>query len=224
MSPIVIDIETVAIPDADTYLPPASAPDNYKDPEKIAAYIRDARARQLEKASLDVDLGKVIALGIRTPDQPTFVMTESDTPEVHMLSLLWQTWHDWRDRSPMLVTFGGLEFDVPFLLRRSLYLGVPAPYLSCDKYRHPQQIDLMSILSMQGKLTWRGLQFYLQRFGYPKAGTDITGAEIAQCYAEGNWAAIAEHCRNDVDATAWLGERIGAIPKRAAVGQTVGAF
>jgi hypothetical protein len=75
----------------------------------------------------------------------------------------------------------------------------------------------MSILSMNGAKTWRSLSFYLNRFGYPKAGQDVTGKDIASLYAAGEWAAIAEHCRMDVDGTAWLAERIGAVPKQVAV-------
>lgn len=220
MQPIVLDVEAVAIQDAETYLEPVSAPSNYRDPDKIAAYEQDAKRETLAKAALDVDLARIIAVGLKVPDQPTFVMTLHNTSEAQMLTTVWETWHDYRDRQPMLVTFNGLGYDVPLLLRRSLYLGIQAPYISCDKYRHPQQLDLMAILSMDGKLKYHGLQFYLQRFGYPKAGTDITGAEIAARYAAGDWDAIEQHCRQDVEGTAWLAERIGAVPKR----QTAEAF
>jgi predicted PolB exonuclease-like 3'-5' exonuclease len=217
MNPICVDIETVAIADADTYLEPVSAPVNYKDEAKIAAYIAEERARQIDRAALDLDLNRIIALGIKEPGQPTFVMTEQDSGEAVMLNTLWDTWNGWAKRhAPMLVTFGGINFDVPVLLRRSLYLGIKAPYIQNDRYKHPQQIDLASILSMNGSLKMRGLQFFLQRFGYPGGGQDVTGKDIGQLYAEGNWQAIADHCRADVDGTAWLAERIGAVPKQKA--------
>lgn len=220
MDPIILDLETVAIDDVDTYLEPVSAPSNYKDAEKIAAYQRDERRRQAERAALDVDLARIIVLAVKLPDYSTQVLTVKDRTEGDILAWLWERWHSYGN--PRLVTFNGLGYDVPLLLRRSLYLGVSAPYISCDRYRHPEQIDLMAILSMDGKLKAHGLQFYLNRFGYPKAGPDISGADVAECYAKGEWAAIEAHARADVDGTAWLAERIGAVPKRQPIGEAVG--
>lgn len=218
MQPIIIDVEAVAISDVETYIDPCtSAPDNYKRPEAISAYIAEANAKAIEKAALDVDLAQIVCLGVAFPQAPVRVKRTCDMSEADILSWLWDQWREYSEvGTPMLVTFNGLGYDVPLLLRRSMYLGVKAPYISCDKYRHPQQIDLMSILSMQGKLKAHSLQFYLNRFGYTHGSPDITGAEIAERYAAGDWAAIEQHCRMDVEATAWLAERIGAIPKRAA--------
>ena len=220
MQPIILDVESIGIPDVETYLEPVSAPANYKDPEKIAAYEREERTKQVERAALDVDLGQIICVGLHLPGFGTRVVSTQSMSEAAVLTMLWNEWQSLD--SPALVTFGGLNFDVPLLLRRSLYLGIKAPYISCDRYRHPQQIDLMAILSMDGKLKWRGLQFYLNRFGYPGAGPDITGADIADRYKAGDWAAIEQHCRMDVEGTKWLAERIGAIPKQ--VEKAVGAF
>ena len=227
MNPITLDIETVAIDDVSTYLvEPVNAPDNWKDPVKIAAYIAEAKAKQLEQAALDIDLAQVIALGIKDGDKPTQVLTAEHFPEREMLGELWSIWnHYTRTGTPMLVTYNGVSYDVPLLLRRSMYLDVKAPKISCDKYRHSsQQIDLMAILSLNGSKKYRGLQFYLARLGYPHGGTDITGADIAKAYADKDWAAIAQHCRMDVEATAWLAERIGAVPKRQPVTEAAGAF
>jgi len=221
MNPIILDIETVSIQDVDTYLEPVSVPSNYKDEAKIAAYIAEERQRQIDRAALDLDLNRIVALGLKEPDQPTFVMTEQDTSEVGMLTLLWETWAGYQNRQPMLVTFNGIGFDVPVLQRRSLYLGIKAPYLQNDRYKHPQQVDLQSILSDHGSRKYRSLAFYLQRFGYPKAGQDVSGKDIGQLYAEGRFDLIAQHCRMDVDATAWLAERIGAVPKRVPIGEAV---
>ena len=220
MTPIILDIETLGLPDASTYLEPAKAPDNYKDPIKIAAYIEEAQQKQLEQAALDVDLGRILCIGVSQLGHATRVYCLKDHTEADMLERLWDLWRATED--PTLVTYAGLQFDVPFLLRRSLYLSVRAPYLQCDRFRHPQVIDLMAILSMDGKLRARGLQFYLSRFGYAQGGSDITGADVAACYAAGDWAAIEQHCKMDVNATKWLAERIGAILRPASIGQAVG--
>lgn len=233
MQPIILDVEAVAIADVDTYLEPVSAPSNYKDEAKIAEYQREKRAELVERAALDVDLAQIVCIGMTMPYMYKRPHCEVMTAEHHSEhDMLARVWHVWRgctvsaDGSPILVTFNGLNYDVPMLLRRSLYLGIPAPYIQCDRFRHPQILDLQAILSMDGKLKWRGLQFFLNRFGYPGGGPDITGADIAARYQAGDWAAIEQHCRMDIEATAWLAERIGAVPKRQQVGQQVeaGAF
>lgn len=221
MQPIVIDVEAIAIRDVDTYLEPVSAPDNYKKPKAIAAYLADARAKAIERAALDVDLAQIICIGLRLPGYATRVVSARTMSEPDMVALVWE---EFAHHAGTFVTYNGLGYDVPMLLRRSLYLGVKAPYVACDRFRHPEVVDLMALLSMDGKLKAHGLQFYLNRFGYPKAGPDISGADVAARYAAGDWDAIEQHCRLDVEATAWLAERIGAVSKAVPVGQIAGAF
>jgi len=108
------------------------------------------------------------------------------------------------------VTFNGLNYDLPLLLRRSLYLGVPAPKLQLERFKHADAIDLMQILSMDGRLKLHGLRFYCQRFGIP-VDDESVGADIASLVAAGNWEAVAHHCTADVAATAALAVRMGVL-------------
>jgi DNA polymerase elongation subunit (family B) len=214
---LTLDVETVAIDDVDTYLEPVSAPSNYKDEQKIAEYCAEKRVEQAAKAALDIDLARIVALGyISTePGQPSLQEThvvKSEAMEARVLGILWDTFFRGSNSSDwfVTVTFNGLNFDLPLLLRRSLYLGVKAPRLQLDRYRHPHVIDLMQILSHDGRLKYHGLQFYLNRFGI---GTepDITGAEIAAAVKAGDWAAVEKHCTADVKGTHELAKRIGAM-------------
>jgi predicted PolB exonuclease-like 3'-5' exonuclease len=205
-----LDVETVAIPDVETYIEPVSAPSNYKDPEKIAQYILEARNAAAVKASLDVDLARIVALGYRREDGSIDVLRCPDEREERFaLGVLWEQHR--RHPGAKWLTYNGLEFDLPLVLRRSLYLEIPAPEIQVDKYRHPQVLDLMSILSMQGKLRWHSMGFYAARFGLP-VEPDITGAEIAERFLAGDWDAIEKHCRYDVETTWRLAQRIGVVP------------
>lgn len=225
MQPIVIDVEAVAIADVDSYIEAVSAPSNYRDEAKIAEFIREKRRELAERAALDVDLARIVALGVQWPGCDAEVRIVRDTPEPVLLEWFWDYWAQHAQIGmPVLVTFNGLGYDVPLLLRRSLYLGVSAPHIQVDRFKHPNVIDLMASLSFDGKLKAHGLQFYLNRFGYPKAGPDISGADVAERYAAGDWDAIANHCRMDVEGTAWLAERIGVLPRRKAAVEAVGAF
>lgn len=107
MTPIVIDIESIGIPDVATYLEPVEAPANYKDPEKIAAYKAEAQARQIEMAAVDLDLGQIIAIGLQIGDRAPEVWDAETTAEATMLTHLWGFWRElsWDDRQ--FVTYAG---------------------------------------------------------------------------------------------------------------------
>lgn len=211
--PIVFDLETAPIADAADYLEPSSAPANYKDPEKIAAYLADAQQKALDKAALDLDLCRIVALGfddstLTSQLEPTIYTMPLGEPEER--AMLREFWAKVGDRP--LLGFNCLAFDIPVLLRRSLYLGVePRPFVM-SKYKHPGITDLMQVLSFDGLLPYRGLAFYVKRFGLDVPADAHTGSDIGQLVAAGNWPAVAEHCRIDVIKTRLLAQRIGLLP------------
>lgn len=200
---IVLDIETVASPDAAQYLDPVEAPSNYKDPVKIAAYCQEKFAERVEKAGLEADLCEVVAIGIGSPTRDAIVVrTRTDFNERELLR--W-AWLEIGQRA--VVGFSSLAFDLPVLIRRSQLLDVAYPDLNLDRYRSPH-VDLLEKLSFNGKLTMRSLAFYCRRFGIPCEDT-TTGAEIAAMVAAQNWIGVANHCHADVQKTAELARRLG---------------
>jgi predicted PolB exonuclease-like 3'-5' exonuclease len=213
---IILDLESHAIPDAATYLTePVDAPSNYTKPEAIAAYVAKAKQAQLDKAALDIDLARIVCLGLAVTGEPVDTSTEAylfkdETQEATMLGKFFDQYFrshntaDW----PILVTFNGLGFDLPLLLRRALYLGVKAPNIQIDRFKHPHVIDLMDMLSYSGKMKPHSLSFYCQRFGIPLTDEN-TGKDIAALIAADNWAAVEAHCASDVQATYALAKRMG---------------
>jgi 3'-5' exonuclease len=205
---IVIDVETVACPDAAKYLDPVEAPSNYKDPLKIAAYVADTFRKRVEDAGLEPDLNEIVAVGVSC-EGITAVATRAHLDERGLLEMAWDN-----IGNRAIVGFNCLGFDLPVLIRRSQLLGVPYPNLNLDRYRTPH-VDLLEKLTFNGKLTYRTLGFYLRRFGLPHDDT-VTGADIAGLVAEGRWDAVASHCRHDVEGTAALARRLGWLPQIAA--------
>lgn len=207
---IVLDIETFPIGNAADYLEPVEAPSNYKDPVKIAAYQVDAQKAQLAKAALDHDLCRIVALGYAlahgVPRDPSgeVVLCKTETDERLALVDLWDVL-----KPAHFIGYNVLAFDLPVLLRRSLYLGVKAPQIQLDKYRHPQVTDLMMVLSNNGAHKFRSLSFYASRFGLP--ATDGSGADVAGYVEAGEWGAIEAHLRADLVATAALAQRVGVL-------------
>jgi len=213
MRHLIIDVETIAIDDVATYLEPVSAPSNYKDEVKIKAYIAEETQRQVEKAALDIDLARIVCLGFQLAgdEVPQTLLMKDELQETEMLGRFWDTfWKVYVPGGTVAITFNGLAYDLPLLLRRSLYLGVTAPKLQLDRFRHPDAIDLMQILCMDGRLKMHGLQFYANRFKIP-VEQDITGADIGAAVAAGDWAAVERHCAADVQTTYLLAKRMGVL-------------
>jgi predicted PolB exonuclease-like 3'-5' exonuclease len=201
---LVFDIETVPLVDAAEYLEEPEAPSNYSKPDAIAKYVEKAKAEQLAKCSLDVDLCRIVAMGwqIEGDRQPSTALV-ADADESLMLRRFWREVGDHH-----LVGFNCLGFDLPVLLRRSLYLGVEAPSIQIDRFKHPKVTDLMDELSYGGKLKLRGLAFYCKRFGID-VPDPLTGADIAQAVEEGRWQDVEHHVTADIQKTAALASRLG---------------
>lgn len=229
---LILDIETVPLPDAANYLDPVRAAANLKDPKKIADDIAHREAERIEKIGLDWNLSRIVALGVTdSHDGETEVFVcRDEAEEREALIELWSRYSKTNrhyQTGHRLVGFNLWKFDVPFLLQRSRYLGIKAPRLDMRRYGNRDICDLYQILTFDeiqaSTVMARSLKSFLRRFGYPGLEPDITGAEIANAYAEGDWAAIERHCRLDVDGTKWLAERIGAIPKVAEVAAALDA-
>jgi predicted PolB exonuclease-like 3'-5' exonuclease len=201
---LVFDVETAPLEDVASYMGevPIEAPANYKDPVKIAAYVAAARAEQLDRCALDVDLCRIVAIGWwRECDRD--VTLHVNLEERTMLNAFWNHAED-----SHLVGFNCLGFDLPVLLRRSLYLGVETPRVQIDRFKHPKVTDLMDELSYAGKLKARGLAFYCKRFGID-VPDGVQGAQIGALVAAGEWEQVKSHCLADVQRTAFLAARLG---------------
>lgn len=201
---ICFDIECCPLDDAAEYLEPATAPANYTKPDTIAAYVAKANAEALGRCSLDPDLCRIVAIGWQDEGATTCAMTTERIAESELLASFWQVFN-----AHHFVGYNCLAFDLPVLLRRSLYLGVKAPSIQLDRFRHPQVTDLMQVLSYNGALKFRGLSFYAKRMGLTSDPDVLTGADIGQAVKDGNWAGIAQHVKADVQKTAALAGRLG---------------
>lgn len=218
---VVLDIETVALPQAAEYLDPVEAPANYKDPAKIAAYCAEKQQDQIDKAALDPDLCRLVCLGWwrEGENEPQTYVIPTDEHERKALSLLWRFVSlDTRGTHAMIVGYNTLGFDLPILMRRSLYLKVQAPALNLDRYRTPH-VDLMQRLSHNGLLRTRSLNFYCRRFGLNVPSDPVKGTDIAALVEADDWLAIEAHCASDVRKTAMLAERMGLIRQVTAVSE-----
>ncbi len=210
----ILDLETIAHPDASTWVGPLSAPSNYKDEAKIAAYIKEAEEERAAKFALNADTCRIVALGFVDvgSNDPTVYLMKDEFEEREQLKMFWESYRKLR---PRLVSFNGLHFDLPVLLMRSLYLNVDFPRIKIAPAWKSEAVhtDLYQVLSLDGARDRRdvgSLAFYARRWGI---GTldKVCGADIAQLVAEGNWAAVEAHCLSDVGLTHALANKLGVL-------------
>ncbi len=220
---IIVDCETVAIVGAEALAEPVSAPANYKDPDKIAAYVAEKQREQVERAALYPYTARMVALGWchETDEVNRVEVINNEAREAAMLREFWSAAVDRGVVFP-LVTFNGRAFDLPLLMVRSRLLGVPAPDLNLDRYRSPHP-DLLELLTFRGALPARSLVWFARRFGLD-VSDGFSGRHVAELYEAGNWDAIRSHCDADVTLTRQLGERLGVLRRRPVVAAAGGPF
>jgi len=208
---IIVDLETLAIDGAGDLVEPVSAPSNYKDEAKIAAFVAEKMAAQIDKAALYPYTARIIALGwcYETDETEQVAVVNCESAEREALREFWARVVDERGSVERLVSFNGRRFDLPLLMVRSQCLGVKHPALNLDRYRSPH-LDLLDALTFGGTLDSRTLRWFATRFGLDTSDA-FSGKEIADLYADGNWDAIRSHCASDVRLTRQLGERLGLL-------------
>jgi hypothetical protein len=127
-------------------------------------------------------------------------------------ALLQRFWSEHSVLRPTYVGFNILDFDLPLMIRRSQYLGVTYPHLELGRYRHPSVVDLMQILTFDGKVPYRRLEFYCRRFGIVSPIEDkFSGADVPTLVMSNRWDDVRTHCAADVLKEWLLGVRLGVI-------------
>lgn len=107
--------------------------------------------KALEKAALSALTGQVLAIGYLNPalESPVCIETQGDRfNENQLLERFWKRWQ--KAEGSRWIGFNSNRFDVPFLVQRSIILGVSVPAqvlnLSGGKiYLSPSFIDLMPV-------------------------------------------------------------------------------
>lgn len=112
---IALDIETMPNPDMIDRLPvPEIKTGNLKDPEKIAKKLEEAKTKQIEDMALSPLYGKIACCGLIGKNPEFLIGTEEDII-ISILDVL---------NSNEICTWNGINFDIPFIYKRSLILGI----------------------------------------------------------------------------------------------------
>ena len=210
---VLLDLETVAAPDCEQWLPPIDADKRLTDPQKIADDLAKKKAAILDRAGLDGDLNQIVAFGLHPHSTERTVLLATDTgAERNGLELVW----GYALEGVPFVGYGLSWFDLGVLVRRSQLLGVTVPERIYEqgKYRHPAIIELADRLTLNGMIeqkAGRGLGYHCQRLGIQVEDVH-SGKDIAQLWRDGDLNGIEAHCLADLDRIRQLAQRLGVIP------------
>lgn len=210
------DIETVPL-DASLAKPypeaERSAPGNIKDPEKIAAWrkedINKWETDRLKGFSLNPRLGRVVAIGYADEAGSTSQVASTERDEARLLEDFWYR----VDNTRRLVTWNGLGFDFPYILVRSMLLGL-APRTGTSAYlkRYVAQphYDVKAVLyqwdAYRMKERGNGLGEWAESLGL--TGKVSHGSMVYQMYTEGRFADIGAYAADDAAKTFAVYQRV----------------
>jgi len=200
---VYLDIETYGGQQEPTFHD-ISAPSNYKDPDKIAAWINDKLAEQVSRAALNIDLGVISAIGMRMGEAGRTIsrLVTDQYTERHLLRSFWRCMEKCHGET---VGYNTLGFDLPFIMRRSWELEVRVPiFPDMRRYNNFPTTDLMQILAGWDREKVKGLKFICARYGIPNALPDLDGSMYANMDEEIRLAYV----KNDVNLVVNLYKRM----------------
>ena len=145
MTEVTFDIETIPNTSMIARLPkPDVKAGNLKDPAKIAEKEAAARAEQIEKMALSPLWGRVCAW-VGAEDAETVhaecLTAETDAEEARIVEEAFRTLSKGR-----IVTYNGKTFDLPFIYRRAVLLGIDP-----REFGMPTLADLTSKYSSENR-------------------------------------------------------------------------
>lgn len=216
-----IDIETIPTqrPDLQEHVTIAlKAPANYKDPEKIAAYIAENRDKAIHDTGLDGTFGEIACIGWAiNDDEPSCVGRWPSESEGELLA---KFFHDLAENIDMVDGHGQMRapawvghyitgFDLRFIWQRCVVNNIkPAVNI-------PYDAKPWDSVVFDTKLEWSGvkstgngsLDSISKALGYAGKG-DLSGSKVWAAIQEGRLAEVMEYCKDDVNKARLLHKRM----------------
>lgn len=196
------DCETLPSDDpdaADRIAETVEAPSNYKDADKIAAYKAEKAADILGKTSFDGWEGRIACIAWADAKGIEFSASAHRDGEKAALETFFGALQEYR-RSLTLVGHNIIGFDIPFLTRRAIALGVKLPpshiWPRAPKPWSDKVHDTMT-MAMAGGQDRVSLDKLCRALGIPgKDGFD--GSMVADAWAAGEYERVRNYCLSDV--------------------------
>lgn len=223
MKTVYFDIETIPsqLPGIrDEFIAAVQAPAQYKKPESIAEWLKENREAEGEaawlKTSFDGGVGHVVCIGWAVADEPANVYkVHTNAPdgdrdaERTLLEDFFTTLQE--AGHCQLVGHNLIGFDIPFLWKRAMVLGVKPPF------NFPRNPKPWSELVADTMLLWDATQRaggsmdrICKLMGIEGKG-DFSGADVWPTIRDEGIAGlhkVAEYCRGDVERTRAMFKRM----------------
>jgi hypothetical protein len=168
---------------------------------------RQAATAELERfMGLRPEFGRVICIGMghdargRGDLELKALLAHGLEDERRILEEFWEvirSGREWR-----FVTYNGLAFDLPFLMRRSLYLGVaPTSGLPLRPFALDSHFDVMRALANWERGDSVRLDVVAALLGLQKSPAGMEGSQVLGLWREGRVEEIEAYCLGDVRLT-----------------------
>ena len=191
------------------------APATYKKADSIAEWLMVNRAAEGEaqwlKTSFDGGLGQVVCIGWAVDDQPAQTLSVADLSPAAEAELLSQWFAELRrvhsggsGRRPVVVGHNHLSFDIPFVWKRAMVLGVRPP-LWFEREPKPWSEHVFdTMLAWAGSRERISMDKLCRVLGIAGKGDGPTGADVWPMVQAGRLAEVASYCAADVERTRQL--------------------
>jgi len=200
----VIDIETYPNEDMIDKLPEPKIDSRLKDPAKIEAAREEGRKKQIEDMALNPLYGKIACVGHKKGEGGTGCVIGENEEQIV------RTFFDkiipfGQTGSPKIVTWNGMGFDVPFIYKRAMILGIK-PTMSMGYFMRRYQTECHCDL-MQVWMNWYGYEkldnVATALLGEGKQEFDVKTIKDLIITKSGQ-ETISKYCKQDVEITSKL--------------------
>lgn len=205
----IIDIETYPDLNMVDTLPEPKIDSRLKDPVKIEAKKVEAKQKQIDGMALNPLYGKIACIGYSTGGESECVI---EGTEEQIINTFFDIISLGRAESPKIVTWNGISFDIPFIYKRAMILGIK-PHISMSywmkRYTTSPHCDLMQVWC-----NWYGMEALntvaKALLNKEKAEFDVTTIKDLIKTPEGR-KEISSYCKKDVDITKELFDKMAGI-------------
>ncbi len=208
------DIETIPsqLPGIiDEFKAAVTAPGQYKKADSIAEWLRENRDAEAEaawlKTSFDGGAGQIVCIGWAVNDEPPACMQARDL-SANGESELIATWFDWlttyhtgnSGTRPCLIGHNSNAFDIPFIWKRAMVLGVQPPLWFPRDPKPWGESTYDTMTAWAGAKERISMDRLCRIFGIEGKG-DMDGSKVWPMVQGGRIAEVAAYCRGDVQRT-----------------------
>ena len=172
------------------------------------------------KTSFDATQGHICCIGWAMDDaapESDFIQTINDERDV--LRFFFSELHKNFDprRRPLFIGHNHAAFDLPFIYRRAVILGVEPPRFLPTVPRPWDESVFDTMYQWAGHGNRIGMDALCKALGIPgKDGMD--GSMVCDAFLQGRIAEISEYCKGDVERTRQIYKRMTFFPEVLAVG------